>query len=86
MRVACGKRREFLGRPGRRRSVQPEDRLRLLNMLVNIMRNCFDSYHANRILVWDGHLEGKFCWQTNINIGIFNNKTIFMLCRNVYTV
>ena len=61
-------------------------RLRLLNMLVNIMRNCFDSYHANRILVWDGHLEGKFCWQTNINIGIFNNKTIFMLCRNVYTV
>ena len=42
--------------------------------------------HANRILVWDGHLEGKFCWQTNINIGIFNNKTIFMLCRNIYTV
>ena len=71
MRVACGKRRDFLGRPVRRRSVQPEDRL---NMLVNIMRNCFVSYHANRILVWDGHLEGKFCWQTNINIGIFNNN------------
>ena len=30
-------------------------------MLVNIMRNCFDSYHANRILVWNGHLwKGSF--------------------------